>query len=139
MLLLNLRRPGRVICLTLLMLVALVGYSITLAAASQAEMSGDDLESETTSTTSVTLLSANPVSSRAFFQVGADVRGLLVYDMRGRMVRWLPVDGGSAQWDRRDKFGSVVSSGSYIVMPDLSKGGKLKEKLKRRLFVTIVR
>jgi hypothetical protein len=133
---LNLRREGQVSCLTLLLLVSLAGYSTALAAASQADQSGDDLESETTA---VTLLSANPVSSRAFFQVGADVQGLLVYDMRGRMVRWLPVDGGSAQWDRRDKFGSVVSSGSYIVVPDLSKGSKLKEKLKRRLFVTIVR
>jgi len=45
-------------------------------------------------------------------------RSIAIYDALGRLVRELPADKGSAQWDGRDRLGNQVSPGVYFGLAD---------------------
>jgi hypothetical protein len=64
----------------------------------------------------------------SFTQAAKEVRFLLpehslsfkIFDMHGRMVRFLQQNGnGSITWDRRDRFGVNVRSGVYIAIAEM--------------------
>lgn len=63
---------------------------------------------------------SNPVRGAASFvlPVSAEARRLRVVDLRGRLVRSIPVAGGAAlvEWDLRDGGGSTVAAGNYLVL-----------------------
>jgi outer membrane protein assembly factor BamB len=59
----------------------------------------------------------NPVSGGSvelLFSKAYKGANLMVYDLRGRLIRTMRISNEKMDWDLRDRFGSSVAGGSYV-------------------------
>ena len=56
----------------------------------------------------------NPFRKLTNITFAPGFRSIAIYDALGRLVRELPADKGSTQWDGRDRLGNQVSPGVYF-------------------------